>query len=452
MASVTTRSLVSLAKTPGKWLSEQLGHNHGTMLFRSLADGAIGIYYRYMDGSKRVTLSVGRYDEKGISGLTLKEAREKIGELARLHAAGITAIKEHVELGSRKKNDSLRQTQEGTFGQLLEAYVTHLSNEGKSSAKVVRNMIRRWVIDAHPDLLTIQAREISREDIMRILVKPTEAGVTRTVNQLRSHLLAAFNRAIGAVGDPSIAVSMSTDYNLITNPVSLTRQVRKFENARNRILNDNEFREYLLYLDTLPFVTSAALKLCVLLGGQRPSQLLRLRGEDVDIKNSQIKLFDGKGRRQQPRTHLLPISKEAKNLLEGLITINGNYSFLFTNDGATPMHIDTLSHRVTEFSQGKFQMRDIRRSIETRLAALRISKDFRAQIQSHGLNGIQDRHYDMHDYMEEKQAALALWTKNLWEFINVDTWTNPITAPIAENESMAKLITPEFFRKKAFKL
>jgi hypothetical protein len=53
-----------------------------------------------------------------------------------------------------------------------------------------------------------------------------------------------------------------------------------------------------------------------------------------------------------------------------------------------------------------FQLRDVRRSIETLLAAAGVSKDVRAQLQSHGLSEVQDRHYDHHDYMKEKERAI----------------------------------------------
>ncbi len=39
-------------------------------------------------------------------------------------------------------------------------------------------------------------------------------------------------------------------------------------------------------------------------------------------------------------------------------------------------------------------------------ASLGIGREVRAQLQSHGLGGVQDRHYDDHDYMPEKRAAL----------------------------------------------
>jgi integrase len=64
-----------------------------------------------------------------------------------------------------------------------------------------------------------------------------------------------------------------------------------------------------------------------------------------------------------------------------------------------------------ELERGPFSMRDLRRTAETHMAALGISSDVRAQIQSHGLGGIQARHYDRHDYMPEKRAALEQWSR-----------------------------------------
>lgn len=49
-----------------------------------------------------------------------------------------------------------------------------------------------------------------------------------------------------------------------------------------------------------------------------------------------------------------------------------------------------------------FQLRDLRRTCETMLAGLGVSSDIRAQLQSHGLGGAQNRHYDRHDCAPEK--------------------------------------------------
>jgi hypothetical protein len=48
----------------------------------------------------------------------------------------------------------------------------------------------------------------------------------------------------------------------------------------------------------------------------------------------------------------------------------------------------------------------LRRTVETRLSAAGVSVAARAQLQSHGLGGVQARHYDRHDYMREKREAL----------------------------------------------
>jgi len=56
-----------------------------------------------------------------------------------------------------------------------------------------------------------------------------------------------------------------------------------------------------------------------------------------------------------------------------------------------------------------FLLADVRRTCETRMAELGVSKDLRAQIQSHGLGGVQDRHYDRYEYLKEKRIALDAW-------------------------------------------
>jgi hypothetical protein len=47
------------------------------------------------------------------------------------------------------------------------------------------------------------------------------------------------------------------------------------------------------------------------------------------------------------------------------------------------------------------------------LASLGVSSDARAQLQSHGLGGVQTRHYDRHDYMAEKRQTLKTWGRHL---------------------------------------
>ena len=87
-----------------------------------------------------------------------------------------------------------------------------------------------------------------------------------------------------------------------------------------------------------------------------------------------------------------------------------------------PLRLETLSSAVAAISDAMvrakqssaaFQMRDLRRTVETMLAASGVNRDLRAQIQSHGLGGVQGRHYDQHDYWSEKTRALSAWAARL---------------------------------------
>ncbi|MEO6031278.1 MAG: hypothetical protein ABIP61_05145, partial [Burkholderiaceae bacterium] len=55
----------------------------------------------------------------------------------------------------------------------------------------------------------------------------------------------------------------------------------------------------------------------------------------------------------------------------------------------------------------------VRSGVETLLAANRIIREIRGHVQSHGLTGVQARHYDGHDYMLEKRQALDLLARAL---------------------------------------
>jgi hypothetical protein len=52
------------------------------------------------------------------------------------------------------------------------------------------------------------------------------------------------------------------------------------------------------------------------------------------------------------------------------------------------------------------------------LAALGVSSDIRAQVQSHGLGGVQARHYDRHSYMVEKRTTLEAWNQHLHAIVS----------------------------------
>ena len=72
-----------------------------------------------------------------------------------------------------------------------------------------------------------------------------------------------------------------------------------------------------------------------------------------------------------------------------------------------------------------FELRDLRRTTEAMLAALKVPSDIRAQLLSHGLGGVQNRHYDRHDYALENRQALERWARHLTKLKATEASTAP---------------------------
>ena len=71
----------------------------------------------------------------------------------------------------------------------------------------------------------------------------------------------------------------------------------------------------------------------------------------------------------------------------------------------------TLSKLAAEIARphiSGFTVKRGRSGVETALAAARISRDDRGHLQSHGITGVQARHYDGHDYLDAKRDGLDL--------------------------------------------
>jgi hypothetical protein len=87
-----------------------------------------------------------------------------------------------------------------------------------------------------------------------------------------------------------------------------------------------------------------------------------------------------------------------------------------TTAGKKAISVRTLggwAHDVIGNTIEGFLLKRIRSGVETLLAANDVSREVRGHLQSHGLTGVQARHYDGHDYLPEKRQAIEILVREV---------------------------------------
>ena len=232
----------------------------------------------------------------------------------------------------------------------------------------------------------------------------------RNGNRIRSYIRAAYAVAKAAKSKASIPVHFKA-YGVTHNPAAETSPDESANKADKNPLSLEEARRYWKAIKDTPGIKGAALRLHLLTGGQRIEQLCSLLTSDVNLstKPESLTIFDGKGRSGKPaRTHVLPLIPAAVQALQDL-NPQGEFA-LSTDGGKTRVSPFTLARWAQDVAAAagieEFQAKRIRSGVETALSKRAVSKEHRGRLQSHGISGVQDAHYDGHDYMGEKLEAL----------------------------------------------
>jgi len=421
MATGTKKGILTAreveALKPGEWASDPAARGAGRLQVRRLHSGSLSWYYRYAaPNGERVRISLG-------SDLPLAVARERAAQLADRYRSGDRDLRAALDAEHRQA-ERRRQAEEAaaaakairdkaTLGALLTAYVQQLRTDGKISVPQVENAVKRHVETPWPALWAMPADQVSPDDLLSVVARIVDDGKLREAAKLRSYLRAAYAAAIRA-RQSARSIQALRDLHITTNPARDLVTIDGATNARDRALSLAELRAYWKRIVALPDPDGALLRFHLMTGGQRVDQLARLTHADIDRDTQTMLLRDSKGRRRRPRNHVVPLIEAAQEALGAIRGDLGEFAFS-TTGGYSGAAYAIVQHRVRLVADAMVQAKeatapftpgDIRRTVETRLAAEGISADVRAQLQSHGLGGVQARHYDRHDYLAEKRAAL----------------------------------------------
>lgn len=406
------------ALQPGKFARLAKVIPSGSLEARKLASGGTMLYWRVTVDGKTLREPIGTYDPtaspKSLQpttwGYSVQAAIRAAEALAQRHhdnrdQGGHIAIKAAEKTARAAAVAAAEDDRKHTLENLLTDYCDHLEQMGRPAHKDARSIFKKHVFEPWPKVAALPARDVTMEQIADMMRRALELGKGRTANKLRSYVRAAYQTARAARSKASIPLRFK-GYNITSNPAADTEPDETANKADKRPLNVDELRTYWRCIEHLPGFKGAVLRLHLLTGGQRIEQLVNLR--TADATNASITLYDGKGRPgKPPRPHTLPLIPAAAAALQDCAP-QGHFA-LSTDKGETHLAATTLSAWAVEAVDDKitdFQAKRIRSGVETVLAAARISSEIRGRLQSHGISGVQARHYDGHDYMEEKRHAL----------------------------------------------
>lgn len=407
-------------------LRTRLAHG-GSLQGRRLSGGAVQLYWRYSQDGRKHREPIGLYDPSAppkklqptARGYGIAAALEKCRELATLHtqraaAGGLHSLKAERQRALKEQREMVVEQSQRTLCRLLDIYVAHLKAQGRRSHVDARQIFDRHVVEPWQKVADAPAVELTPDQVLDMLRRLIEVGKGRTANKLRSYLRAAYQCALDVRMDASIPMGFKA-FCVRMNPVAQTRRSPQFDRADKRPLSKTELRTYWNLIVGRPGREAAALRLHLLTGGQRIEQFVRLRWADVE--EATITLFDGKGRPGQgPRPHQIPLLPAARLDLASLKR-EGDF-VLSTTAGKKAISVRTLAgwaHAVVGDSIEGFQLKRIRSGVETLLAAQGVSREVRSHLQSHGLTGVQTRHYDGHDYLAQKRRALTVLMREVCE-------------------------------------
>lgn len=417
--SATAAALNSLADGTFVTLHSRLDRG-GALQARKLASGTVQLYWRYSLEGKTSREPIGIYDPSAppkklqptARGYGISAALEKCRELADIHASradtgGLREAKAERRNAFLVQKAAEAAQSERTLQKLLDAYVEHLKTQERRSHVDANQIFKRHVTEAWPSIAQAPAVDLTPDQVLDMLRRLIEAGKGRTANKLRSYLRAAYQCALDVRTTASIPVVFKA-FSVVFNPAAQTRRSPQFDRADKRPFSKAELRAYWKLIVDRPGPSAAALRLHVLTGGQRIEQFVRLKW--ADVTDESLTLFDSKGRPGQgPRPHQIPLVRQARDDL-ALLKREGEFA-ISTTAGKKAISVRTLAgwaYDIVGESIEDFQLKRIRSGVETLLAANRVSREVRGHLQSHGLTGVQARHYDGHDYMAEKLQAIEI--------------------------------------------
>jgi integrase len=240
--------------------------------------------------------------------VSLKEAREKRGEIKKQIAAGI-------DPSLRKKLDKISAASANSFGAIADEYIANLKANDAADMTISKN---RWLLeDLAAPIRNRPVSEVLPAELLDILKKVEASGRRDTAHRLRSVMGSVFRLAVAtlrATNDPTYALRGAL----------LKVRVKH----RAAIIDERELGRFLICLDEYdgwPILQSAFQFL--LLTMSRPGDVRGMKRTEVDFDKRLWRI--PAERMKMRRSHDVPLSRQALAVLNVVWPLNEGHALVF---------------------------------------------------------------------------------------------------------------------------
>lgn len=365
--------------------------------------GRKGWQVRYRHGGTHRRMTLGAYPV-----LSLAAARQRAKEVLAAVTEGRDPAGEVKEAKAPRPEDDRNKVKS-----LIAQYdKRHLS--GLKSGTDVRKSLDLYVV---PHWGERQVGSITRREVVDLLDGLVDDGKATTANRVKAYLSGFFNWCAAR--------------EVIEVPPTLNVKAPAKENARDRVLTDDEIRWLWAACDAHSFPWSPLARL-LLLTGQRLNEAAQMT--DAELRGDLWHL--SADRTKNGRAHDVPLSQAAQDVLRGIARLadaSGRVRFLFTTTGTTPLSSFTRSRnqlhetmsQIAAKERGEpveiphWTFHDLRRTAATGMARLGIPVRITEAVLNHvsGTGGGIVAVYQRHDYADEKRQALDAWARFVAELV-----------------------------------
>jgi integrase len=378
---LTTKALKNI-KTPASGRTEYRIADHG------------GLFLLVGQHSRSWILRHSRKGRRQVLKLRDYVAGENLRQVAADASARLAEMSAGADLAAQRRSERAALTINGLAKEYLRRHPKRASSLHEDEKMLAHDILPTWA--------DRKVASITRHDVIELLDGLVDRGLTVKPNRVRALLSKLFNFALGR----GVAES---------NPIKGIAKPSGQESPRERKLTDDEIRTLWTVLDDKP-EHLADLYRTMTLTAARPGEVMRMRFDELDLERGTWTLPGDRAKNHQE--HIVPLCGQVLEILRRRRASSGDNEFVFPGrrTGASLVSLGKVHAGVVAACGFEFQIRDLRRTAATRIAAAGAGRFVVARILNHSDRSI-TAVYDKYSYEPEMRRALERWSRELGSIV-----------------------------------